>query len=161
VNNPTNKRSFRGLALDPNIYTKVVLEYNRIQNNTLAAINASSPGLLFTSAPSSYQAKKARDNNKRKAHHEVPTQITSSSCRAQQQIGPLISQASMCISEESTSAAALPVTTVCAIKMLAPVATRTYLATLPKPTSREQYATTSRPHKVCSCLQTTYPCPTS
>eukprot|EP00978_Attheya_sp_CCMP212_P007791 scaffold18140_cov28-Attheya_sp.AAC.3 len=73
ANNPTNKRTLkRGLAIDPNTYTKVVLEFKRIQDNS-----ASSLGSLFTSAPSSYQAKKAtRDNinsnNKRKADHKVP-----------------------------------------------------------------------------------------
>eukprot|EP00978_Attheya_sp_CCMP212_P006530 scaffold15104_cov32-Attheya_sp.AAC.1 len=76
ANNPTNKRTLkRGLAIDPNIYTKVVLEFKRIQDNTLATISASSLGSLFTSAPSSYQAKKAtRDNsnNKRKADNEAP-----------------------------------------------------------------------------------------
>ena len=74
ANNPTNRRTFkRGIALDPAIYSKVVLEYNRIYDNTMATISSSSLGSLFTSPPSSYHAKKStsNNNNKRRNEHEA------------------------------------------------------------------------------------------
>jgi hypothetical protein len=75
ANNPTNRRTFkRGIALDPAIYTKVVLEYNRIYDNTMATISSSSLGSLFTSPPSSFEAKKVNNNKRKNISEATPNE---------------------------------------------------------------------------------------